>query len=187
MAAGPMREEVGAMEVFPGANVTTDAQIEEAIRNAGSSTWAHPVGTASMMPRRLGGVVDPRLCVYGTSGLRVVDASVMPLVPGTHTASPVFAVADHAASIQDGAAAKRHRLVDSSGEEGQTQQNVPLSPPSEILPPFNRRSIYSFFVRRTRLIRSTPPLLSAMAILLFLLITYESHIYFDVREAPSPP
>lgn len=99
MAAGPMREGVGAMEVFPGANVTTDAQIEEAIRNAASSTWAHPVGTASMMPRRLGGVVDPRLCVYGTSGLRVVDASVMPLVPGTHTASPVFAVAEKAADL----------------------------------------------------------------------------------------
>ncbi len=98
MAAGPMQE-VGAMEVFPGADVSTDAQIEEAIRTAASSTWAHPVGTVSMMPRRLGGVVDPRLCVYGISGLRVVDASVMPLVPGTHTASPVYAVAEKAADL----------------------------------------------------------------------------------------
>lgn len=48
-----------------------------------------------------------------------------------------FEFRDHTASIQDGPAAKRHRLVDSSGEEGQTQQNVPLSPPLR----FSRRSI----------------------------------------------
>lgn len=40
----------------------------------------HPVGTAAMMPRADGGVVDPSLKVYGTSNLRVVDVSILPMV-----------------------------------------------------------------------------------------------------------
>ena len=46
------------------------------------------------MARELGGVVDEGLRVYGVKGLRVVDASVMPLIPGTHTSSTVYAVAE---------------------------------------------------------------------------------------------
>ncbi|KKA20115.1 Glucose oxidase [Rasamsonia emersonii CBS 393.64] len=38
----------------------------------------HPVGTAAIMPRSIGGVVDERLRVYGTANVRVVDASVLP-------------------------------------------------------------------------------------------------------------
>ncbi|KAL2794656.1 GMC oxidoreductase-domain-containing protein [Aspergillus keveii] len=41
----------------------------------------HVCGTCAMMPREDGGVVDPRLKVYGTRNVRVVDASVFPLVP----------------------------------------------------------------------------------------------------------
>ena len=37
----------------------------------------HPVGTAAMMPREDGGVVDPTLKVYGTSNLRVVSVSLL--------------------------------------------------------------------------------------------------------------
>lgn len=40
----------------------------------------HPVGTASMLPRQDGGVVDPSLKVYGTTNLRVVDCSIVPIV-----------------------------------------------------------------------------------------------------------
>ncbi|KAF5343030.1 hypothetical protein D9758_011162 [Tetrapyrgos nigripes] len=43
------------------------------------STVHHPVGTASMMPREDGGVVDHNLLVYGTSNLRVIDCSIIPL------------------------------------------------------------------------------------------------------------
>lgn len=39
----------------------------------------HPLGTAAMMARELGGVVNSRLRVYGTSNVRVCDASVVPL------------------------------------------------------------------------------------------------------------
>ncbi|KAI0597458.1 hypothetical protein F4775DRAFT_584375 [Biscogniauxia sp. FL1348] len=62
-------------------------------------TEFHASGTTAMMPRRLGGVVDPRLCVYGARGLRVVDAGVMPLVPGAHIQAAVYAVAEKAADI----------------------------------------------------------------------------------------
>ncbi|GAW18631.1 hypothetical protein ANO14919_081100 [Xylariales sp. No.14919] len=62
-------------------------------------TEFHPSGTAAMMPRSAGGVVDTGLRVYGTRNLRVVDASVMPLIPGGHIQSAIYAVAEKAADI----------------------------------------------------------------------------------------
>ncbi|KAI1436664.1 GMC oxidoreductase-domain-containing protein [Xylaria sp. CBS 124048] len=57
-------------------------------------TEFHPSGTAAMMPREAGGVVDTALTVYGTRNLRVVDASVIPLIPGGHLQAVVYAVAE---------------------------------------------------------------------------------------------
>lgn len=59
----------------------------------------HVSGTAAMMPREQGGVVDSRLKVYGTTNLRVVDASVFPLIPRGNIQASVFAVAEKAADI----------------------------------------------------------------------------------------
>ncbi|KAL1964510.1 hypothetical protein VTN77DRAFT_6936 [Rasamsonia byssochlamydoides] len=59
----------------------------------------HVCGTTAMMPREQGGVVDDRLKVYGTSNVRVVDASVMPLIPRGNIQAIVFAVAEKAADI----------------------------------------------------------------------------------------
>lgn len=59
----------------------------------------HPIGTASMMARELGGVVDPALKVYGTSNVRVVDASVLPLQISGHLTATLYAVAERAADI----------------------------------------------------------------------------------------
>ncbi|KAJ8123736.1 hypothetical protein ONZ43_g380 [Nemania bipapillata] len=56
-------------------------------------------GTAAMMPRHAGGVVDTGLRVYGTRNLRVVDASIMPLIPGGHIQSAIYAIAEKAADI----------------------------------------------------------------------------------------
>jgi hypothetical protein len=57
-------------------------------------TEFHASGTTSMLPLALGGVVNPRLVVYGTGNLRVVDAGVMPLIIGAHVQAAVYAVAE---------------------------------------------------------------------------------------------
>ena len=93
MNSEPMQE-IGAAEAYPGANITSDHDIAASIRNFATGTWAHPAGSLSMMKREYGGVVDPKLRVYGVKRLRVVDASIMPMIPGTHTSSVVYAVAE---------------------------------------------------------------------------------------------
>lgn len=85
---------VGLAEVNPGPKVQGDEAIETALRKITHSTWSHPVGTAGMRPRADGGVVDPQLRVYGIKGLSVVDASIFPIIPATHTSSTVYAVAE---------------------------------------------------------------------------------------------
>lgn len=77
----------------------SDGDVEGALRNGTLSSWQHPVGTSAMMPRVLGGVVDSELRVYGVEGVRVVDASVMPIGPASHTSSTVHAVAEKAADL----------------------------------------------------------------------------------------
>ncbi|TDZ31347.1 Dehydrogenase xptC [Colletotrichum spinosum] len=90
-------------EVLPGANVTADGDIADFVRRQ-SSTLFHPVGTCKLGAREEGGVVDAELNVYGVKGLRIVDASVMPLAPATHTMTTVYAVAERAADIIRGKA-----------------------------------------------------------------------------------
>ncbi|KAK2035178.1 GMC oxidoreductase [Colletotrichum zoysiae] len=89
-------------EVVPGANVTSDEAIAEAIRDSVYASFAHPSGTASMQPLEHGGVVDPELRVYGIEGLRVVDSSIIPLIPACHLQSTVYAIAEKAADILKG-------------------------------------------------------------------------------------
>ncbi|XP_053607565.1 ecdysone oxidase-like isoform X2 [Plodia interpunctella] len=62
-------------------------------RAMATSAW-HAVGTAA-----LGGVVDPQLRVFGVSGLRVADASVMPKVPRGNTNAPAIMIAEKAADF----------------------------------------------------------------------------------------
>ena len=59
----------------------------------------HPAGTCAMLPRKNGGVVSNQLIVYGTRNVRVVDASVMPLIPRGNLQSTVYAVAERAADL----------------------------------------------------------------------------------------
>jgi choline dehydrogenase len=84
-------------EIAPGANVTTDAQIEEFIRNTAVSV-AHQSGTAAMLPSGEG-VVSPSLEVYGVRGLRIIDASIFPLFVDQHPQAAVYMVAEKGAQM----------------------------------------------------------------------------------------
>ncbi|KAF1952101.1 alcohol oxidase [Byssothecium circinans] len=76
----------------------TDAQWTAYVRANGANAM-HIVGTCAMLPLDLGGVVDSKLKVYGTSNVRVVDASVIPIELSGHTIGPVHAVAEKAADV----------------------------------------------------------------------------------------
>ncbi|OAF56721.1 hypothetical protein VC83_07214 [Pseudogymnoascus destructans] len=80
--AAPMSS-VWTTEYEPGSAVATDADWE-AYARANTLSIYHSVGTCAMLPRKDGGVVDPKLRVYGVSRLRVVDASIIPIIPGAH-------------------------------------------------------------------------------------------------------
>jgi choline dehydrogenase-like flavoprotein len=71
---------------------------KEYVRRTATSMW-HPTSTCSMLPREKGGVVDNRLRVYGTRNVRVVDASMMPLIPRANTQATIYAVAEKAVDI----------------------------------------------------------------------------------------
>lgn len=81
-------------QVQPPANVVEAEDLKAFLRGNISPSYFHPVGTCAMMPRELGGVVDERLRVYGVQGLRVVDASIMPVVVGANTCQTTYAIAE---------------------------------------------------------------------------------------------
>ena len=56
----------------------------------GVTVVRHPIGTAAMMSRDLGGVVDSRNRVYGVNGLRVVDGSILPFQVSSHLMSVLY-------------------------------------------------------------------------------------------------
>jgi choline dehydrogenase len=97
IAAQPALKPFVGEEVLPGPQVHTDEQIIEEIRVRGVSNL-HPVGTCRM-GREVDAVVDPRLRVYGVDGLRVADASIMPLVPGGNTNAPSIMIGEKCAAM----------------------------------------------------------------------------------------
>ncbi|KAF8313119.1 alcohol oxidase [Clavulina sp. PMI_390] len=76
----------------------SDDELREYIKN-GVETINHPIGTAAMFPREEGGVVDAKLKVYGTTNLRVIDASVIPFHIAAHPVATIIAMAEKAADI----------------------------------------------------------------------------------------
>ncbi|KAI0395142.1 aryl-alcohol dehydrogenase [Xylariaceae sp. FL0594] len=71
---------------------------ERYVRLRAASMW-HPAGTCAMMAEDMGGVVDKELKVHGVRNLRVVDASVIPVLPPGSLQSAVYGVAEKAAEM----------------------------------------------------------------------------------------
>ncbi|OSS54584.1 hypothetical protein B5807_00299 [Epicoccum nigrum] len=93
----PLRD-VWTEEYEPGQAVQTDKDWEK-YALANTLSIYHPIGTAALLPEKDGGVVDSNLNVYGIQGLRVVDASIIPLLPSAHLQTLVYGIAEKAAEM----------------------------------------------------------------------------------------
>jgi choline dehydrogenase-like flavoprotein len=92
---------------LPDPALVTDAELAQAAGDIGTTIF-HPVGTARMgADGDRGAVLDARLRVRGVSGLRVVDASVMPAIVSGNTNSPTIMIADKGATMIREDAARR--------------------------------------------------------------------------------
>ena len=86
-------------EILPGIQFQTQEELVEAAGNIGTTIF-HPVGTCRMgTDNDPAAVVDSRLRVIGVRGLRVVDASVMPVITSGNTNSPTLMIAERASQM----------------------------------------------------------------------------------------
>ena len=93
--AAPSFAKYDGVEVAPGPDVQSDADIKAFIRQAGY-TVHHPCGTCKMGVDK-DAVVDPDLKVHGIAGLRVADASVFPMLIGGNTNAPAVMIGERGA------------------------------------------------------------------------------------------
>ncbi|HEY6239382.1 MAG TPA: GMC family oxidoreductase N-terminal domain-containing protein [Burkholderiales bacterium] len=86
-------------EFLPGAQFQSGEELARAAGDIGTTIF-HPVGTCKMGPDSdPGAVVDSRLRVRGLSGLRVVDASIMPTITSGNTNSPTLMIAERGSDM----------------------------------------------------------------------------------------
>jgi choline dehydrogenase len=105
-------------EMAPGAQTQTDAEIVRFIR-AHLDTLFHPVGTCKMGSDALA-VVDDHLRVHGVEGVRVVDASIMPMIVNGNTNAATIMIAENASDLirGGGSVATAQETRGASAEEG---------------------------------------------------------------------
>ncbi|TCD71197.1 hypothetical protein EIP91_012147 [Steccherinum ochraceum] len=101
-ATSPLKDII-ARELNPGPSVElhNNEQMRSWIKKYCYSPW-HTSSSCSMLPREKNGVVDSNLKVYGTTNVRVVDLSIIPVHVSAHTQSVVYGIAARAAEIITG-------------------------------------------------------------------------------------
>lgn len=112
--AAPAFDHYRGAEIVPQAGCKTDDDIRGFIRQCAETIY-HPVGTCKMGADRMA-VVDDQLRVHGLQGLRVVDASVMPLLVGGNTNAPTVMIAEKASDMIKGSRSVKDLLTVSQPE-----------------------------------------------------------------------
>jgi choline dehydrogenase-like flavoprotein len=91
------RTDAIAIEEKPGADCDTEDALATYVRD---NAWGHHAScSCAIGPRPAGGVLASDFTVHGTRGLRVVDASVFPRIPGYFIASAIYIAAEKAADV----------------------------------------------------------------------------------------
>lgn len=86
-----------AKEELPGEDVQSDGDLKEFVR---ANAWGHHAScTCPIGEKDQGGVIDGNFRVHGTRGLRVVDASAFPRIPGFFIVSAVYMIGEKAADV----------------------------------------------------------------------------------------
>ena len=96
LAQPAMRDFLGE-ELSPGASVASEADLDAFIRRHVVSSY-HPCGTCRMGQDSMS-VVDPECRVHGVEGLRVADASIMPLITSSNLNCPTIMIGEKAADM----------------------------------------------------------------------------------------
>jgi choline dehydrogenase len=91
-------KEIIVKELKPGPDAVDDEDLAADLRRRLMLIY-HPVGTCRMSDTDEAAVVDSRLRVHGIDGLRVADASIMPIIPGGNTNAPTIMIAEKAADL----------------------------------------------------------------------------------------
>jgi choline dehydrogenase len=91
------REQLILEEEVPGKDVATPEQLKDFVR---ANAWGHHAScSCAIGPLDQGGVLDSNFRVHGTKGLRVVDASVFPRIPGFFIVSAIYMIGEKAAHV----------------------------------------------------------------------------------------
>jgi choline dehydrogenase len=97
LAAGLKAQSLVAREELPGDQVASDEQLRQFVRD---NAWGHHAScTCRIGAQQDGGVLTSDFKVHATEGLRVVDASVFPRVPGFFIASAIYMIGEKAADV----------------------------------------------------------------------------------------
>jgi choline dehydrogenase len=101
-----LTRELGMQEELPGPECETEEQLKAFVK---THAWGHHAScTCRIGPRDRGGVLSGDFKVHGTEGLRVVDASVFPRVPGLFIVSAIYMIAEKAADAIVADASRSH-------------------------------------------------------------------------------